>query len=91
MAAGRRIDKQGLTTGRRHLDHIWLDLLSVPPDEDVLVTAAELTDDHALRGYDALQLASAVTLQRASGVAFLCWDAELTAAARASGLAEPAA
>ena len=86
MRAGRRIDRQANETGRRYLDHIWIDLLSVPVADDVLTTASELADDHSLRGYDAIQLASAVALRRAGEVRFLCWDTELSGAARAVGL-----
>jgi predicted nucleic acid-binding protein len=90
MKAGRRIGGRDWQRARRYLDRIWLDVLSVPAEDEVLVTAAELADDHSLRGYDAIQLASAVTLRRAGEVRFLCWDAELDAAARAVGLPAPA-
>jgi predicted nucleic acid-binding protein len=86
MKAGRRIGDRDWEGARRYLDHIWLDVLSVPVEDEVLVTAAELADRHSLRGYDAIQLASAVSLRRAGEVRFLCWDAELDSAARAAGL-----
>ena len=53
--------------------------------ESTLDLARQLTRQHRLRGYDAIQLASAVTLAEALGkaqVEFICADAELLVAAR---------
>lgn len=71
---------------RRDLDQMWLDMLSVPTDDELLATAAELADEHSLRGYDAIQLATAASLQGARDLRFSCWDIELNAAARRHGL-----
>jgi uncharacterized protein len=87
MRAGGRIGAKAARTARRVLDEIWLDLLSVPPDDELLARAAELADEHSLRGYDSLQLAAATSLQGAGDVTFACWDAELRAAAADVGLA----
>lgn len=57
-------------------------------DERVLEEAAMLSRRHGLRAYDAVQLGSA-TSARAAGVdvdGFLCFDAELAAAATREGL-----
>jgi predicted nucleic acid-binding protein len=50
--------------------------------------AGDLTEKHLLRGYDAVHLASAVTLQRelSEPVTFSAWDERLMAAAAAEGL-----
>ena len=85
MRASGRIDARGLRTSRRYLDHIWLDLLSVPSDDEVLAAAADLADQYALRGYDAVQLAAAASLRRAGDVLFACFDADLNVAARRAG------
>lgn len=68
------------------LDEIWLDLLRVPPDDELLATAAELADEHKLRGYDSIQLATALVVEAAGDSTFVCWDDELTAAAARAGL-----
>jgi uncharacterized protein len=86
MKAGGRIDARGLRTGRRYLDHLWLDVLSVPSDDQLLADAADLADEHSLRGYDAMQLAAAASLRHAGEVRFACWDEELNAAATGIGL-----
>lgn len=62
--------------------------LAVVVDDRVLEQAVSLSRRHGLRTYDAVQLASAV-VTRAAGVdvtAFLCFDAELVAAAAREGL-----
>ncbi|MDP9134237.1 MAG: type II toxin-antitoxin system VapC family toxin [Actinomycetota bacterium] len=86
MRAGGRIGSDAARTARRVLDEIWLDLLSVPPDDELLARAAELADEHSLRGYDSVQLAAATSLQTAGDVTFTCWDVELRAAAADVGL-----
>jgi predicted nucleic acid-binding protein len=87
MRAGGRIGANATRGARRRLDDIWLDLLSVPPDDELLARAADLADEHSLRGYDSVQLAAATTLRTAADVTFVCWDAELRAAAQDVGLA----
>jgi len=54
-------------------------------DEDLARQAGELADELALRGYDAVHLASALALGPATTV--LTWDVDLSAAAHESGLA----
>ncbi len=59
----------------------------VAPTESVLVAAAEEAGRHALRAYDAVQLASALAVRevdpRCDG--FACFDAELRRAASRAG------
>jgi uncharacterized protein len=59
----------------------------VAPAESVLVAAAEEAARHALRAYDAVQLASALAVRevdpRCNG--FACFDAELRRAASRAG------
>lgn len=77
-----------------HRDRIWdrieadfreLDVIEVRPA--VLKHVRRLVARHGLRGYDAVQLASAVA-SAAAGATITFWsaDAELVAAARAEGL-----
>jgi predicted nucleic acid-binding protein len=71
----------------QELDVDWPRYLTIDPSPAVLANAARLADHHALRGYDAIHLASAVTLRQrlADTVAFASWDDELDAAARDEG------
>jgi predicted nucleic acid-binding protein len=86
MRAGGRIGVDDSRSTRQLLDDIWLDLLSVPLDDELLAAAADLADGHALRGYDSVQLATVTTLQAADEVTFACWDVELRAAAERLGM-----
>jgi predicted nucleic acid-binding protein len=76
---------------RRHAAQLDLDLAEmqvIEPRLQVLALAAELVWRHALRAYDAIQLASATRLANATGLAvtFWCADRTLTATAKAEGL-----
>jgi predicted nucleic acid-binding protein len=76
---------------RRHAARLTADLEEVHVVEargPVIDLAADLVSRRALRAYDAVQLASALRLSRAAGVAvtFVCADATLTGAALAEGL-----
>lgn len=80
---------------------LWLFLTDVQHEEYVLVPlsdqivelAVDLTRRHPLRGYDAVHLATAVTLNNAlreaevSGLTFVAADAQLCGAAHNEGLA----
>jgi uncharacterized protein len=76
----------------RMLDQLAEDLqapLHVAINDEIVAISVALGVKHRLRGCDALQLAAAVTLKKASGrpVRFICADEDLTMAARAEGLA----
>jgi len=45
----------------------WLDLARIPVTDALVARAVTLAWDHALRGYDAVQLASALTWQESVG------------------------
>jgi len=73
-------------TDRVEADFRALDVVLLRPS--VLRHVRSLVTRHPLRGYDAIQLASALeTRLRGSPVRFWCADAALTAAAAAEGLA----
>lgn len=65
----------------------------IPASDAILDLAVELTQRHRLRGYDAVQLATALAAGLALGAAdmpgltFVAADTDLIAAARAEGLA----
>jgi predicted nucleic acid-binding protein len=73
------------------LDRDWSRVAVVELGADVARLAGELAERHALRGFDAIHLASAVhlsdLLNRAVG--FGAFDARLAAGAAAVGLAAP--
>ena len=52
----------------------------------VLDAAADIAERYALRAYDAVHLATALAVA-ADDLVFVCWDAELSAAASQAGLA----
>jgi uncharacterized protein len=52
----------------------------------VLDAAADAAERHGLRAYDAVHLASALAVA-ADDLVFVCWDADLSAAASRAGLA----
>ncbi len=74
----------------RELDREW-DFYNVVDLSDPLVRqAGALAERHALRGYDAIQLAAALELRAAGGdVVFLSFDARLNNAARRQRLSAP--
>ena len=73
---------------QRSFDGDWEDLLRVPVTEALVDRARTLAWDHALRGYDAVQLASALTWQEAIGtdVVVVTFDTQLWRAAQRAGM-----
>lgn len=85
MRKGNRLSAAELRTALEELDTIWtaLDVLEV---SDTLIHAAARTArDHTLRAYDAFHLAGALAFAEGEGVAFMCWDNELSEAAEREG------
>jgi uncharacterized protein len=80
-----RIDRAQLRTGLAALESIDERLDHVGITTDVLRLAGSLTEVHALRAYDAVHLASALTLDD-SEVIFATGDRRLASAAREAGL-----
>ncbi|MGH2424917.1 MAG: type II toxin-antitoxin system VapC family toxin [bacterium] len=66
------------------LDADWPHLLRVQVVERLIHEAAHIVDEHGLRAYDAIHLASALELRRGlqAPVTFACWDSRLLRAAR---------
>jgi uncharacterized protein len=66
----------------------WQDLVRVPVTESVVERAETLAWDHGLRGYDAVQLASALTWQESVGteIVLATFDQQLWEAAPKAGL-----
>ena len=72
--------------------HCTAEYRLVAANQSILDRAVDLTQRHRLRGYDAVQLATALAVEaslRATGLpglTFVAADADLVAAARAEGL-----
>ena len=91
LAKGVRLGIVGRESGRkaqRAFAREWLDLAKVPVTEALVSRADALAWDFALRGYDAVQLASALTWQEAVGAAITLatFDRQLWDAGRNAGL-----
>ncbi len=78
------ITMEDATTARHLFEAEWPDFLQIPNDETLVRRAANLAWDLRLRGYDAVQLASAVTLRDllSEPIGFVTFDRNLWAAAK---------
>ena len=87
-AAARNHDlsEEDLATARRGWNGYWRATRPVELTRAVERRAGELTDRHALRGTDAVHLASALALDT-SDLVVAVWDRRLHTGARAEGLA----
>lgn len=94
-AALARVLREKRTTQTEHrrriaaLDADYAEVLKVEVSEEVVRQAGELAESHALRGFDAIHLASARWLARKTRkpVRLLAFDERVNEAARALGLA----
>ena len=77
---GRRVE--------RRFSREWPDLVRIPVNEALVSRAETLAWDHGLRGYDAIQLAAALTWQDSVGqdVVFATFDRQLWDAASRAGV-----
>jgi predicted nucleic acid-binding protein len=86
LARRRRKGDLSVAEHRRlvgELDADWERYVRLGVTEALLREAAALADRHRLRAYDAIHLASAVTVRRRLGddLVFACWDDGLATAA----------
>jgi predicted nucleic acid-binding protein len=73
---------------KEQFEHGWESFQIVPIEDNTVRRAAELAEAHGLKGFDAVHLASADLLGTRFGkVTFACFDAELSRAASACGMA----
>ncbi len=82
------LDDVGGRRAQRRFSREWPDLMRVPVTETLVARAEALTWTHGLRGYDAVQLASAMTWQDALGqeIVLATFDRQLWDSARDAGL-----
>jgi hypothetical protein len=82
----RRVRPRDTRPLRRRLDDYWTAVDPIEVDEQVVARAGDLADEHALRGYDAVHLASAEAVSD-DDTWFVAADTRLVAAAQGQGLA----
>jgi len=92
-AAFARLAREGLLSATTHrarataFDRAWKDFIVVEASTRLIEQAARLVAPHALRGFDAVHLASALEIFHAvPKMQFACYDERLAAAARNLGL-----
>jgi predicted nucleic acid-binding protein len=73
----------GHTRARAEFELLHSELLVVGIDNALGERAGELAEQHGLRGYDAVHLASALSL--ATDITFVSWDQDLRRAAAKNG------
>lgn len=85
------LDTKGLRQVVERFDGEWAAYTVVDVSEPLVRRAGILAERHGLRGYDAIQLAAAIELQREGGnVSLACFDDRLRRAARRERLRAPA-
>ena len=86
-AFARRLRENSITTEEHRqivaaLDSDWIEYERLIVTEAIAYSAGQIAEQHALRGYDAIHLASAVKLQEVTNdVHFLAFDTRLMEAA----------
>ena len=70
----------------RMLDHEWETYVRFEVNEPIIKLAGELTERRALRAYDAIHLACALTIRKDAQVEFAPADERLLTAASSEGL-----
>ena len=82
------LDQSDGRRAQRRFSRDWPDIARVPVGEALVSRAEALAWDHGLRGYDAVQLASALTWRDAIGydVVFATFDRQLWEATPRAGL-----
>jgi predicted nucleic acid-binding protein len=87
MRKGERMTSGQLREKREILEQLWRSA-SVHATSDVLIgSATQVAREDALRAYDAVHLAAALSFAQAERLDFACWDRELREAAAGRGLA----
>lgn len=81
MRKGRRLTPTQLTQALEELENIWRGIFAHAVTDALLANAAESARIHALRAYDAVHLAGALSFAAGEELDFACWDVELRNAA----------
>ena len=91
LARGRqagRLTAHSYAEALGEFEERWSATVVLDISEPLVRSAGNLAERHLLRGFDAIHLASALSLQLESGepITFSAWDDRLLAAAAAEGL-----
>ena len=86
MRAGGRLSASAHRMRLRDFTTFWTRTAAAAVDEETTERAAHLAERHRLSAYDAVHLASALTVAAVEPMTFACFDAELRAAAAAERL-----
>lgn len=81
---GRRITAEMSHRAVRRIDELCAELVIIGLDPELAHAAGELAETQGLRGYDAVHLATAISIN-ADSLVFATWDRELATAAIAAG------
>lgn len=80
----RRLTPSGLSVAKRAAARVLAEVTFVEARPELVALAADLTERHSLRAYDAVHLASVLEL-RDPDVVIATWDEDLRAAAQGEG------
>jgi hypothetical protein len=84
-ARAGRVSQDRLPQLREKLELLWQDVVRIEVTPSLADRAGDLAEEHALRGFDAVHLASVLEID-AEGTVLVTGDGRLTRAARARGL-----
>ena len=85
MRKGGRLTPTQLRRAMEDLESLWRGIDSHAVNDALLAKAAESARTHALRAYDAVHLAGALSFATGEDLEFACWDKELHSAAKKHG------
>lgn len=80
----RRLSGKGLEEVKRFLEDRFEEIYLIEVTHEVVRSAGDLAEQHGLRGYGAVHLASALAIE-ADGVVLATWDRDLARAGGAAG------
>lgn len=84
-ARAGRVTSSELRSVRSRLESRWDQVEIIEIDDEIARASGDLAEEHALRGYDSVHLASAVALADETSI-LASWDVELRRAALDAGL-----
>jgi uncharacterized protein len=82
---GKRVDVDSYLAVKADWERLWSQVRVVEPSAELLEAAGELAESQALRGHDAVHVASALRLARREAI-MVAWDERLRLAASDLGL-----
>lgn len=86
MRKGERITTGQLREKQAELERIWRSVSVYATNEALIDLAAQVAQEDALRAYDAVHLAAAISFAQGEPLEFACWGRELREAAKKRGL-----